>query len=334
MKIALITGSLPPEPCGVGDYTYNLSNALIKKGLNVTVLCPKKWKPKDIYHLYKELKNYSITHMQYPTLGYGYSIGPHFLSLIKPMVITLHEASQAHILRFISLFAFTINSQKLIFTSKYEKEYFEKFYPYIKSKTYVIPIGSNIPFCDKSKERRKEIVYFGLIAPNKNLEDFIKLASLIKNSNLSLNLRIIGKIKDNKYYQELKYISKDLNIIWNINLNEKEVCEILSETLFAYLPFPDGASERRGTLLATLGNGVVTITTEGRHTTEEIKDTVLIANNPQDAFEVIKKILNDYNLIKYLSEKSRKYAEKFTWDKIAEEHISLYQSILRNNYSG
>ncbi len=107
--------------------------------------------------------------MQYPTLGYGYSLSPHLLSLVKPMVITIHEASQAHILRFISLFAFTLNSQRLIFTSNYERKYFEKFYPYVKDKTYVIPIGSNIPFCPKEGERKREIVYFGLIAPNKNL---------------------------------------------------------------------------------------------------------------------------------------------------------------------
>ncbi len=82
----------------------------------------------------------------------------------------------------------------------------------------------------------------------------------------------------------MKENAKYLDIIWDIDLEEKEVCKILSEALFSYLPFPDGASERRGTLLAVLGNGLVTITTKGKHTTKEIEEVVLLANTPYEAF--------------------------------------------------
>ncbi len=57
MKVALITGSLPPDPCGVGDYTYKLYKALSDKGIDVEILCRKNWRIKEVFKLYKELKN-------------------------------------------------------------------------------------------------------------------------------------------------------------------------------------------------------------------------------------------------------------------------------------
>lgn len=331
MKIALITGSLPPEPCGVGDYTYNLYNALKSKKNKCGDYSTKNWSYKNIKLLTKNLKEFDIIHLQYPTLGFGYSLGPHLVSLVKPLIVTIHEASQAHLLRFFLLFAFTIRSLTLIFTTKYEKEYFEKFYPYVKKKTVVIPIGSNIPFSNYEKERKKEIVYFGLIAPNKNLEDFIELCQFIVNNNLKISIRIIGKIRDYKYYNLLLYKSKNLPIIWSIDLKEVEVCKILSKSLFAYLPFPDGASERRGTLLATLGNGVITITTDGPFVTEEMREVILLAKNSFEAFCIVKELYNKENQLKEISKKSMEYASKFSWDKIAERHIYLYEKIVKSD---
>src|SRR3989338_2702959 len=38
MKVMLMSGRYPPEPCGIGDYTYKLANDLNHHGHHVTVL--------------------------------------------------------------------------------------------------------------------------------------------------------------------------------------------------------------------------------------------------------------------------------------------------------
>lgn len=328
VKICIITGSLPPDPCGVGDYTYRLFEALLKKGVEVKVFLQKDWSFFKVLNLKKELKSFDVVHIQYPTLGYGYSLGPHLLSLLKPMVITIHEASQAHLLRFLSLMLFTFNSKHMVFTSEFERNYFLRFFPYISNKSSIIPIGSNIPFEIYSGERKNEVVYFGLIAPKKNLEDFIELAKLIKENNVNITCRIIGKVRDKNYYEEIYRKSISLPIIWSLELGDKEVAQCLSQVKFAYLPFPDGASERRGSLLATLGNGVVTITKKGKFTTKELEESIVVAQNSLEAFYALINLLERYDIWKDLSERGKKYAYRFSWEYIADKHIELYQKLL------
>ena len=41
-KILFITNNFPPITCGVGDYTYKLSQELVKQGWKVSILCASK----------------------------------------------------------------------------------------------------------------------------------------------------------------------------------------------------------------------------------------------------------------------------------------------------
>jgi glycosyltransferase involved in cell wall biosynthesis len=329
MKIAIITGSYPPDACGVGDYTYVLANKLKQQGISVTVIKQNRWTGREIKKLIKELKNYDVVHLQYPTQGYGYSLGPHLLSILRPLVITIHEVSQAHIIRRFSLLAFTLRPIKLIFTTEFEKNYAEKHAPWIKGRTTFIPIGSNIPIGKRAGEIEKQVVYFGLIYPKKNIEDFIKLTELAHNSGLQIKFKIIGKVVDKfqSYYSELKEKSKNLPVEWLINLNDTEVANILSQTTFAYLPFPDGASDRRSSLLATLSNGVITITTRGLFTPKSMEKVVKFANTPLDALQIIKSLIGREECLQILSRRSEEYAERFSWEHIAMEHIEIYEEI-------
>ncbi len=333
MKIVFITGSYPPDVCGIGDYTYALASELERQGTNVTIIKQNSWKLNDIQMLIKRLENYDIVHLQYPTRGYGYSLGPHFLSILKPLVVTIHEASQAHLLRRVSLSAFTLRTFKLLFTTEFERNYVERYSPWLKGRTTVIPIGSSIPKGKKIGKREKQVVYFGLIHPKKNIEDFISMAELANNSDLQINFKIIGKIVDKfqSYYDNLKEKSKNLPIEWLINLNNIEVANILAQTTFAYLPFPDGASGRRSSLLATLSNGVITITTQGMFTPNGLEKVVKFANTPLEALQIIKYLISDEEYLQVLSRNIEEYAERFSWEYIAMEHIRIYEEIIKGH---
>ena len=58
--------------------------------------------------------------------------------------------------------------------------------------------------------------------------------------------------------------------------NDKEVADILANTKVAYLPYPDGLSERRGSFLAFVRNLALIVSTEGPFVTQVQRDYLKI----------------------------------------------------------
>jgi glycosyltransferase involved in cell wall biosynthesis len=339
MKIAMVTGSYPPDVCGVGDYTSKLVQALRQKGMDVEIFLKPRWKLAKAVQIAREISaaKPDIIHIQYPTFGFGSDLAPQVLSiLLHPCVVTLHEASQVHILRRLSLIAFALRSRCLIFTTEHELKYSLNIVPWIGKWSTVIPIGSNISGNGKALTRDiDDVVFFGLLRPDRGIEDVIRLAELLKAGHFRYGVQIIGVPgqSSHDYLKRIRILSKDLPITWTIGLPEEDVAKLLARSRIAYVPYPDGASERRGSLLALLSNGVVAITTEGRFTSNAIRDTVLFAATPEQAFEVIQNIESDYAQQNELRKKALEYAARYDWDNIATKHIETYTQILAGGSS-
>jgi glycosyltransferase involved in cell wall biosynthesis len=255
------------------------------------------------------------------------------LSLLLPCVITLHEISQQHILKQISLLPFSMRSLHVIFTNIYEQNFALRWVPWIRNRSSVIPIGSYIGVTDHEGHRDvEEIVNFGLIRPNKGLEDVLALAALSQKQKLNFRFRILGKPlpKYMGYFLSLQNQSISLPITWDIGLSESAIAQLLSRSRVAYMPFPDGASERRSSLLALLANGVATITTRGMHTPPTLDDAVYYVRGPEQAMLAIQKINSDRDLRARLSKNGRIFANGYTWETIAARHIALYKKILES----
>lgn len=333
MKIAMVTGSYPPEPCGVGDYTAKLAQSLITKGVTVNIPTDIRWGLLDVHSAAAKVKAAApdIIHIQYPTRGYGYKLGPQALNLrVKPCVVTLHEVSQAHLLRQLSLYPFALGAKRLIFTSAYEMNYALKWAPWLANRSSVIPIGSVISApVDASAKDLDDIVYFGLIRPKKGLEQVIRLADLARSEGVSLRVRIIGSVdsKLQPYLEDLRLASMGLPVTWELGLPEPEVANLLARSRIAYMPFPDGASERRSSLLALLLNGVATVSTKGAFTTGAMAEALAFAETPEEALGVIKGLMADSGKRELLAHKARGYARRHDWDDVASKHLELYQRV-------
>ncbi len=332
MKIALVTGSYPPDTCGVGDYTSRLAHALEYLGAEIRLIRHESWHLRHVSRILTSIRaqNPDLVHIQYPTAGFRMHLTPQMLSLAMPCVVTIHEFSEAHVLRQLSLYPYFLRSRHVIFTTPFERDFALRRAPWISRRSSVIPVGSAIMIGRRDQRDPLEIVYFGLYRPKKGIEEVLDLALLVKQRNLPYRVRLIGKPfpPGSSYHRELSDRSLDLPVLWSSDLDDQDVADLLSAASFGYMPYPDGASGRRTSLLALLANGVATVTTHGGHTPAELEQAVLFASTASEALDRIEEMRRDPGLRSRLSEKGREYASRFSWNSIASKHFELYQRLI------
>lgn len=341
MKIAFLVDSPHSDAskaCGVGDYTYQISRHLEALSVETRVFDRVEWNKKGTLGLLRELKSFQadILHIQYPTIGYVRAFIAPMIAAAHPaphVVLTAHEFIRAHPARKICIGFMARNSSRVIFPSEFERRSFLTRYPEHENKSQVIPIGSNIapPSHDNAKARDpNSVLYFGLIKPEKGLEDFIRLAEIAYSDSRNYKFRIVGTPHPNHaaYYKSLRDKASKLPIIWNVGCTPEQVRDIFSTCTYAYLPFPDGASERRGSLLAVLSHGLAAVTTSGAQTPETMRDALTFAENPSDALSKLDMLAKEPRNRDDKSKAGERFAAGFSWENIAEKHLSVYNAIL------
>jgi len=333
LKVALVTGLCPPGRCGVGDYTACLGNALKATGVETHVITSGDWNLLGALAVSKSLRlqKLDIVHIEYPTFGFGMKLGPQGLSLLQSCVITIHEASQARIKGRLMLFPFTVRPEHMIFTSCFERGFVTKWAPWIDRVSSVIPLGSNIVVTAQERPHSlSEILYFGFIRPKKGLEQVLELGNLIRLAGLPLIVRIIGGVLPNHaaYFDQLKVKATGLPIIWDCDLSEEQVAKKLAESSIAYLPYSDGASERRGTLKAALLGGLAVITTRGPHTPRDLEGVVRFCRNPEEALAAARSLIESPEETSIMARRAVEYGQRYTWERIAKLHLEVYESVL------
>ena len=201
ITVAVITGSRPPEVCGVGDYAARLCSALRTIEVDarlVHVPHPTLFSLPAVLRAIAET-DADLVHVQYPTMGYGRSVVPYLLStplLRIPRIVTLHEYSIFRFYRKPAFAAFAWGARARIFSNAREMAVFARHHPVRRGVDVEIPIGSNMPIAKGEAVRSNEIIYFGQIMPNKGLESFLDLARLAHASGENLHLAIVGAIPE------------------------------------------------------------------------------------------------------------------------------------------
>jgi len=333
VRVTLVCGPCPPGACGVGDYTQCLADALNAIAIEAHVLSSGNWRLHNSFLVYRSLRllNPDLVHIQYPSVGFGTNLGPQAFALLQRCVITLHEARQTRILRKVALFPFSIRSKYIIFPSEFERSFATRWAPWISRISSVVGVPSNIKAAVLPAARAvNEIVHFGLIMPNKGLEEVIKLGALIQASGVPLRIRIIGTVRAKyaSYFEALRSKSSHLPIVWENGLDNKQVEDRLAASAVAYLPYPDGASERRASLKAALINGVAVLTTHGPQTPPDLDGSVRFVQTPEQALVAASNLLESQEERGRLTRKGMQYARQYTWERIAEQHSAVYDQVL------
>jgi glycosyltransferase involved in cell wall biosynthesis len=338
IRVAMIVGDDQTLHCGVKDGAHQLAEALASQGFDVDVMAPKAWSLLEVWRFAGRLRQgrYDILHVQYPSIGYRGSLGPHFLGLLgtsRAAVATLHEFSTFTKLQQLSTHIFRWSGGTILFASEFERSSFNRRLGLLGATQVVFPVVSQVPYVPSSSGRDATVVYFGQIRPNKGLEAFLDLARDSIKSGRPYEFHAIGSVsKAHEAYAQSLAATAPPQVRWSFDLSFEEVGRTLGRSFAAYLPFPDGASERRGSLAAAWFNGLPVLSLIGAATTPSIRELLIVVQNPAEALSALDDLAKHPEEWESISRLLREYSENRTWDDVAKRHAAAYRAILTKRY--
>lgn len=365
-KVLLITGAYPPLKDGIGDYTARLADNLKNNSnLEIEVVSSgqiKSWNIFGVLDIIRHIKekDINIVHIQYPSSRFRRTIAlaflPLFVKLINrraKVVITLHEFSISYPVNKLRQLIMTLFSDRIMVSDDKDSRQLAGSCVgiLIKNKLVIIPIGSNIDVCPADLQRKEKflkehgldsktliISFFGFIHKNKGVEILLDALAVLKNNKIPVFLVFIGELKpDDPYHRRIQHLIVSLGFEDSLYLTGYCTANEASGFLFmsdlCVLPFLDGATFRRTTLITALSHGLAVITTKaGGYVPEGFIDgsnIVLVPVNDSKALaEAITSLGQDNALRKKIGTAAREFSERFSWDNIAARHVELYKNLL------
>ncbi len=332
--ILLLTGTYPPEKCGVADYSYNLLQAAPANTWEL--YHDTNW---SLFSFFKKVKEVAKSdkkwiNIQYPSVGFGYSLVPHFMCVYfslfsrKRVSVTLHEYSRLGSKSRFATLMFLIFAQKLIFTNEFERAEASKRFSPVKKKSKVIRIYSNIKAAAEIQEiqkRKLDVGYFGILSPKKGLEEFLVTARQLKQINPEYEIYIMGQTlaEYESYHTAIIAEANEIGVKLFLNETDSFVTQTLADTKVCNLPFPDGVSERRGSFLAAVVNRCLIFTTKGSYTTAAHESFCFFSNENDTAAEIDKVLRKDAGFFAERQEKIKYFIENEvpkSWDDVAVQY--------------
>jgi len=334
MKILLILGSYPPDCCGVGDYSKSLSDEIIKSETVDILVIRDKCTLTDLVKIYNQSKQYDIVNIQVPALHFEGRLISFLipLTLIKSkLIITCHEFVRRSLYGKLLMFLSFLIAKQVIFTTKVEYYRANRWYPFLKQKYSIIPIGSSIneSLSLQNFEYKYDICYFGLIRDGKGIESFIEIVRKISYSR-KIKILFCGMIPPEfiNYFDKVKDELMNLNCEIQLNKSSDEVACLIKQTKLSLLPFPDGISARRSSALACMMNQSLLVTTPSLDIDEQeiFKTVALIGENNDELATHCLNALQDYQDFDNIKNNAYLYASNLSWKGIAKQYLRVFET--------
>ncbi|HMN30628.1 MAG TPA: glycosyltransferase, partial [Caldilineaceae bacterium] len=215
-----------------------------------------------------------------------------------------------------------------------------------------IPIGSNIEgkqySAEECRQRRARYVddddalvvgYFGFLNRSKGGLTLVQTLDRLVQAGQNAHLLMIGEgvgVNDptnSAYLTEVRALIQQRNLDDRVHWTGRETDEEVSRDLCScdvlLMPYVDGASLRRGTLMAGLAHGCALVTTTPQEPLPELVDgrdlLYVPAENEGAAAEAVLRIATDQSLAERLRRQAWAASAQFGWPGIARSHLCWYQ---------
>lgn len=332
--MVIITGSSPPDACGVGDYSKSLFQALTSQRIPASIYYRKRWSLSDLRNHVKEIMDFDdpILNLQYPTEGYGYSVVPQLLTFLlrkKFKIVTLHEFTRKSLKGRIAIFLFFLSADWIVFTTNEEHGAACLVAPWIRKRSSIIQIASSIPMQDAASPE-SDLAYFGLIRPEKGLEQFCEIVSRVRKER-PIKVRVIGQLVSGyeSYSEEILRRLKSEGAELILNKNAEEVSNLLSRTRVVLLPFPDGMSPRRSSALAAMGNGALLVTTPPPAQFADLRSHCVSATDTATLAGAIQSAIDHPENYEETRKSGQAFARNIQWPNIAQQYQGIANKLVK-----
>jgi glycosyltransferase involved in cell wall biosynthesis len=221
----------------------------------------------------------------------------------------------------------------------------------------MIPIGSNVtpaPLDGYDRDawlaargipaNERLIGYFGFMNESKGGETLLRALAELRRRGVNAGLlHVGGQTGDSDptnrvYAARLESLSREWGLYEHVHLtgflDERGVTEAFAACDAVALPYRDGASFRRGTLMAALAHGCAIVTTTPRVPVPELahaQNVLLVQPDAPDALaDAIQRVLNDSDLKSRLQAGALALSRQFQWDHIAEQTARVFERAIGN----
>ena len=372
-RIAFIGNYLPRE-CGIATFTTDLCTALAAEYGEERLFAIPVNDPDSSYDYPKQVRleltqedlvsyeraadflNFNgndLVCLQHEYGIYGGSAGSHILTLLRklkmPLVTTLHtvlrepDSNQRIVLEEIAQL-----SDRLVVMSQLAAQLLQEVYAVPSGKIDVIAHGvPDLPFMDpnyfKDKfgtEGKSVLLTFGLLSPNKGIENVIRALPAILSRNPNVVYIVSGvthphirRREGERYREHLQALAKELGVSGHLIFNNhfvtnEELVEQVGSADIYITPYQQEAQVVSGTLAIALGAGKAIISTPYWHAKELLAENrgviVPFENHSAIAEAVLALLANDAER-HAMRKRAYLYSRSTTWPKTARAYMASFQ---------
>jgi glycosyltransferase involved in cell wall biosynthesis len=245
------------------------------------------------------------------------------------------------------------NFSAIFFHARENCEKFLSLYPFVQNKrTHIIPHGNSgwllrhFPQTHDWDEMRKRygwkpgqpvVLFFGLLAPSKGIQDLVEAFALVRQSS-DAKLLIGGYPTKHFDMQGLKEQIAAAGLAEHVVLDTRyipleEVGALMGLATVAVYPYRSSTQSGALQVAYTFGRPVVATETGGLpEAVEHSRSGFLVpVNSPPELAQAILKLVTNRELAKIMGEYARHLSEtRFSWRTVARQIVKVYDQLLEN----
>ncbi|MGC1482200.1 MAG: glycosyltransferase family 4 protein [Candidatus Acidiferrum sp.] len=374
-RIAIV-GNYLPRRCGIATFTTDLCDAIHAEFGGTELLALPVNDTEEGYEYparvrfelseanlasyrqaadFLNFSNIDLVCLQHEYGIFGGRAGAHILELLRrlrmPFATTLHTVlrdpnpDQRAVMEEI-----TNLSDRLIVMSQQSATILHEVFHVPAEKIDLIPHGiPDLPFTDSSfykdafgTEGKEVLLTFGLLSPNKGIENVIKALPAILKGHSNVVYMVSGvthphilRREGDKYREYLQNLARELGveahvIFRNRFVSPQEMTELLGAADIYITPYKHKAQVVSGTLAYALSAGKAIISTPYLHAIELLDDErgALVPFDDPHAIAAKTVELLDNNTARHaMRKRAYLYARDMVWSRVAQKYMKSFERI-------